>query len=75
MRGIFSTASGGLEDGLCESWALEQTTESVAQVGIGTHAELLGSLHQCGEDVHCTDSSFAATVQADVAAARTHAGT
>ena len=59
---ILSNASGSLLDGLGEGRELERTAESVAQVSVGAQAELLRCLHQRCEDVHGTDSAFAAAV-------------
>jgi len=61
-RGIFSTASSGLKDGLGERRELERTAEAVAQVGIGAQAEFFRGLHQRREDVHRTGSTLAAAV-------------
>lgn len=75
MKGNLSTASSGPQDGLGVSRPVERTAEAIAEVGIDAQAELFRGLHERCEDVHRTDSALAAAVQADVAAARTHAST
>mgnify|MGYP001586155672 CR=1 FL=1 len=66
---IFSTASGlscrcfdrGL-DGLGERGEREAAAEPVAEIGVGTAAQLLRGLHQRRENVHRTCAHHAATV-------------
>ena len=62
IRGIFSTASGSVMDGLGERRQLEGPAQAVTQVGKGAQSKLLRCLDQGREDVHRTDPTLAATV-------------